>query len=735
MKRLLILGLIVALCLVATTGVVAVVDPGGAPSGDGVDPVFYTGNPDCGDIGYGYGFKIDGCPSGTYTFTNPPGELTGGAPPDSYNRVTLVCADPLFNWTSTMGIDAVIVKGGPNADAFVYIPEDTADTSLHAPVNPENGQYYGISHIEFCYDYELTATKTADASYTRTYTWTIDKSVDDDSHSGYAGDKFTSNYDVVVDQTVTDSDWAVSGNIVVTNPTPFTVSFSVSDSVGGTTAVVSCPTYSLAPGASTTCTYSAALSGAIDGTNTATITSNTAGVGGATATDGYDFDAPTTVVGYPTINVKDYFDGDLTGEALGSASGDYTFEFPRNFVCPTDESKYEGGLYTKDFPNTATITETGQSDNEEVTLDCVMLTGTGVFEKTAVTTFTRTYNWTINKSADQASLTLAIGQSFLVNYEVTVDLGDPAYTDSDCEVSGVITITNPSEIDIVIDDLTDALSVYGAVSVDCGDEFEFPYTLEPAETLICSYTQALSACTDQTNTATVVVGDVSTTADADVTFSDPAKEVDECIDVSDTYAGYLGKVCYGDTLPKTFTYSRYIGPYEVCGDYTVDNTASFVTTDSGATGSDDWTVDVNVPCGGCTLTPGYWKTHSFYGPAPYDDAWLSLGDADGDGIEEGQDETFFLSGQTYYEVLWTNPVGGNAYYILAHAYIAAELNLVNGASSTAEVDAAMTWAETFFNTYKPTDKLTRTDRNEAIAKAAILDNYNNGLIGPGHCSE
>jgi hypothetical protein len=94
-------------------------------------------------------------------------------------------------------------------------------------------------------------------------------------------------------------------------------------------------------------------------------------------------------------------------------------------------------------------------------------------------------------------------------------------------------------------------------------------------------------------------------------------------------------------------------------------------------------IDINVPCGGgCTLTPGYWKTHSSYGPAPYDDTWAQI----------GEDTIFFLSGQSYYDVLWTNPEG-NAYYILAHAYIAAQLNLLNGASAPAEVDVALAMAD------------------------------------------
>ena len=54
----------------------------------------------------------------------------------------------------------------------------------------------------------------------------------------------------------------------------------------------------------------------------------------------------------------------------------------------------------------------------------------------------------------------------------------------------------------------------------------------------------------------------------------------------------------------------------------------------------------SVPCDGdkgCTLTPGYWKTHSKYGPAPYDATWALY----------GEDNIFFLSGLSNYEVLWT----------------------------------------------------------------------------------
>jgi len=84
--------------------------------------------------------------------------------------------------------------------------------------------------------------------------------------------------------------------------------------------------------------------------------------------------------------------------------------------------------------------------------------------------------------------------------------------------------------------------------------------------------------------------------------------------------------------------------------------------------------------------------------------------------------------------LWTSPQG-SAYYILAHAYIAAQLNILNGASTTPAVDSAMAAAHVFFSSYTPNSLLTKPIRNSVIALATTLDNYNNGLIGPGHCTE
>ena len=79
---------------------------------------------------------------------------------------------------------------------------------------------------------------------------------------------------------------------------------------------------------------------------------------------------------------------------------------------------------------------------------------------------------------------------------------------------------------------------------------------------------------------------------------------------------------------------------------------------------------------------GYWKSHSIYGPAQYDDNWAFI----------GEDTPFFnnvnwdINAQAYvpiswYETMHFKPM--NAYLILANNYIAAQLNFLAGADPSA----------------------------------------------------
>jgi hypothetical protein len=115
-----------------------------------VEPETIRGNPTCsGLISDGIiELKVEPVADGTFS----DGTLT----------VTIDVRDtadgPVFDWTSNIGVDAVFVKGGPNGNLYVYDPEATADTGLHAPVNPNNDKFYGLSHISFCYDKDETTT-------------------------------------------------------------------------------------------------------------------------------------------------------------------------------------------------------------------------------------------------------------------------------------------------------------------------------------------------------------------------------------------------------------------------------------------------------------------------------------------------------------------------------------------------------------------------------------------------
>jgi hypothetical protein len=135
-----------------------------------------------------------------------------------------------------------------------------------------------------------------------------------------------------------------------------------------------------------------------------------------------------------------------------------------------------------------------------------------------------------------------------------------------------------------------------------------------------------------------------------------------------------------------------------------------------------------LDCAACTLTLGYWKNHSEYGPAPFDETWTQL--------PNDADTLFFDTKMTYYEILSTPPKKGNAYLILAHQYIAAELNILSGASIPSEVSEAMAAAqELLIQFQEELIILNDPDRADALYLAETLDRYNNGYIGPGHCSE
>ena len=643
--------------------------------------------------------------------------------------------------------------------------------------------------------YRLDVEKTVVESRTRTWNWTISKVVGPDTWALFDGETGTSEYTISVDKTgFTDSEWAVSGVISITNPHPdreaiidsltdvitatglTDVAGVIADCEGDTTAPFTVP-----KGETLDCDYSATLNSGADRTNTATANqqlydfdedefATADGFEPYSDSEDVDFSEATTTEVNATINVSDD-DLNFTGEPM-AFSDDGSVSFTKDFDC-SSLTIADGGSASYSFDNTARINETNQTADATVAVTCYRLD----VEKTADESFKRRWTWAIQKRADRTSLTMDVGQSLTVNYTVEVNASS---ADSEWAVSGVITITNPHpDRAATINSVADVITALGLADVnatvsDCDGDTVAPYIVPKGDSIDCDYSATLDSGADRTNTATATqqltdfdedlnesdAGTEAYTDSEDVDFGDPTSVIDECISVTDTLGGPLGTACANETLPKTFSYSYLIGPVteEQCGGFNVDNTATFTTNDTSTTGSDSVSIPVTVNCPqGCTLTQGYWKTHneSFHGGAPADDGWFLIGDFDGDGVSEGEEEDFFdlmsspTDHMTWFEVFWTSPAG-RPYYQLAHQWMAAYLNWKQiqdlGGTIPTDVSTALADGQALLDLWDGSESGKSPDlkgkgakeiRAEFVELAGILGEFNEGDSedGPRHCDE
>jgi hypothetical protein len=221
-------------------------------------------------------------------------------------------------------------------------------------------------------------------------------------------------------------------------------------------------------------------------------------------------------------------------------------------------------------------------------------------EKTATAVQRTGWTWEIDK--DGACPTLTPGATagwwdLAFRADLTATAGA-----SDWLTTGTITIRNPNDVgeDATIEDVEDLLDGVD-VDVDCG-ETTFPATLVGGGVLVCTY-EAVTAEAPTSNTATVTTsGDIEGGTDTvAVTIGDATAE-DDCVTVSDQFESedpvVLGEVCI-DELDESGSYRfEYLTriSWEACGVWEFTNTASFVTNDSGATGSDAFVTTLDVTC-------------------------------------------------------------------------------------------------------------------------------------------
>jgi hypothetical protein len=711
----------------------------------GLVPICVNGNPTACSVAGRPGFRINGNSSGTYQFTQRFGAFTGctlgsstnNNPSDSLNSITIQhnSAVNTFSWTSSnaVAIEQIIVKGGPNALVYNYLGMDrNTDAQLHAPVNPATCTYYPVSSIEIVYRYQLSVTHTIRPVFTRTFQWTIAQSVTPDKWNLFNGDRGNTRYTVSLDQTgSTDGAWAAAGTIEIRNTTPFPAQIvSMTDSIRpGVIAIgnIACGTsaFTLPPGGSLNCSFSAPLPDA--GSRTATLQVTTLGnVRGRTVATAFVFGAPTTLAN-ATINVTD------NNGQNRSINRDSTYSYERPLTCSNQ------GTYT----NTATIVETNQKAAATVEIKCF----SPVLTNTVNTSFDRLWEWETDIKSNQKEVVLSTGQRYKTQYTATVSnaASDQFF------VNGTVTVRNPHPTrNMNLTSLSATLAGSAAAPLQCPAN-----SIAPGNTITCTYNatapdnaaRGVTVSVNQQNYLYGVAGGATASGGSRTSISNtaifpltPTSETDECVQVYDDSLGHakiLDTLCAAKKSEK-YEYQRYIGPYSEteCDTQTAVLRTAFKTLDLKKSGAADYAIPVQVPCNtGCTLSQTYWLSHALNGTEAYDDNWSQLPDVDGDSKQEGQEEMFFSSGRTYWQIL-NMQLNGNSYWFLAKAYITTELNILNGANQTA-VETGMATALQLFQTYTPTQVplLPNSIRKNFVVTASLLERFNSGTIGPGNCSD
>ncbi len=311
--------------LFAVLGLLAACGAPDSASEKGVAPEALSGpsmsGPSPGDLGCPEGlasFKIDAPRGRRYPLED--GTIS------VWLAIERTAEGELLSWSSSRGVDAVIVKGGNAAEFYRYGPEAQEGSGLHSPRNASGG-YADVSHVTFCYDLEVEARQEGRTSMKRAYHWTVEKTGSLASVELPAGGTATVSYDVTVGLATvpfTDSDWRLDGELTVSNPTPVAASLTGVSVVvtGDIVASVECPAaitpdspYTLSPGATLVCRYSTGLPDGSPRGATATITTQGPVLGGENVAS-IDFSGAAFEAIDECIDVDDSLTGPLAGGAL-----------------------------------------------------------------------------------------------------------------------------------------------------------------------------------------------------------------------------------------------------------------------------------------------------------------------------------------------------------------------------------------------------------------------------------
>jgi hypothetical protein len=463
----------------------------------------------------------------------------------------------------------------------------------------------------------LVVTKDAAGSYTDTFKWDIAKDVDK-TKVEQSGSDATFHYTVSATHDAgTISDVQVKGTIEVSNPnvdasnnivpvSNVDVTDTLSD--GTVCSVVGGSNVTLTE-AKTAFAYTCDLTGKPQGQldNTVTAVWGDQNLSSGAVLDGSSANFTFSSISFQannvdeSVNVTDSVEGVLGTVSVGDPN-------PKLFTYDHIYTGNPAGTCTS-HDNTATFIANDSGATGSASKTVTVCVGADLtVQKTAVPSYTRTYQWSIGKDVDKTTVK-QVGGSAVFNY--TVNANETQFADSEWAVNGQITVTNPNDWEPITVDVTDAIDNGGVCTVVGGNSVVVPKSDSVTLNYSCTYASAPVPAAG-TNTATAKwdasaanTPDGSADGTAAAAFTDPTKLVNKTVTVSDSYKGVLGTLTATDVAPyagQPYTYARTIPvPAYDCQSY--DNTAKIVETDQSASKR----VKVCGPVKTGALTMGYWQ--------------------------------------------------------------------------------------------------------------------------------
>ncbi|HJU57155.1 MAG TPA: SpaA isopeptide-forming pilin-related protein [Actinomycetota bacterium] len=684
-----------------------------------VEPVEFPDNPTCaalpGDDDI-IELRVQPVADGTYT----DGTLT----------VTIDVRDtadgPVFDFSSNIGVDSVFVKGGNNGNLYTYDPpaEATADTGLHAPVNPNNDLFFGLSHISFCYDLEanIKVNKTIPNVVTGTESITVTFVAVLGGGDPATDPEGTCSITFTAGQT--------SGSCTITGLEPNTT-YDIYETVTG----------GFDPQPSQTVTTGAGGSiKEVSFTNTfdnATATALKVTIPDADDAEGWTFNlfldnAPAGAGAEDTLVASDVTDASGLAE-LGElvAEGNY-------YITELNQAGWtsDGGVnctFTVDYP----------ADAGTVFDDCV-------FTNTRLA------------YAEVVKITDPVGQEG--GFEFTLFADDDATAGpsaGDTEVA-VVTTTDGTAVNFGVDLdegayyilETDGPAGFESNGGDAGCVFTVDFPADAGLMFTCTWTN--------TQQGTITIAKTVSGAASTDTFTFELREGaddNDPLDPTDDSAGTLldTETITADGLAVQLDGFLSPGTYQVCellpgpgwmstlggaGQFilVINDSNERVCTDVVVGAGQDVavTADNTPPPGGAQLTIGFWKTHSCQAPGNQENVLGEVlatfsggGFLTGDVFVDACNEAVSLLDKR--AINTGKKMASDPAYNLAAQYVAAKLNVQGGAGTCPDATLAIAQAQALldainFNGTGSYKNITPTQQTAANELANTLDQYNNGFL-------